>query len=121
MERAKRTWQYLLAESVSWIFLAFFQPRRLQREFVPDGFLPQLRMMLRLIVPMFLIAFPLALVGRLIYLELGLIHDPDAATFLFTIAVAIGGGIAVGIAGGIAFGIAGGIAFGIAIGIAGGI
>jgi predicted transcriptional regulator len=125
MERVIEAWHYLLAEPCTWIFYCFFQPRRFQREIDPEQFSQRLRMILRLVVPMvlliILVAFPLASAGRLVYLMLGLVHDPSPVDFFRSIVVGIVVGIAFGIGGGIAFGIGVGIGRGIVGGIGEGI
>jgi hypothetical protein len=121
----KRAWHYLLAEPCTCIFYALFQPRRFEREFVSEGLWQRLLLMLRLTVPMFLLAYPIAVLGRIILIPFHLVLHTDIAFILLdtvlAIAVGIVGGIAAGIAVGIVVGIAVGITVGIAVGIAEGI
>src|SRR5579863_8946760 len=129
-----RLWDLLVAEPFRWIFLVFFQPRRFEREFESQypRRIQRFAPLLRLIIPMFLTALPLAIVGRAILLPSHLV-SLDTAKILLSIVVAIASGIvvgivlsftgdtALGIAVAIAFFILGGIAVSIAFFIVGGI
>jgi hypothetical protein len=133
MTRIKQLWYYLLIEPLIWIRYAFFQPITFKRDFEKPRFRERIRPMLRLIAPMLLVAYPIALLLEVLLIPSGLIRHTDILSLLvipligivvgimFGVAFGIAFGIAGGIAGGIAFGIAGGIAGGITFGIAGGI
>src|SRR5438552_2543528 len=122
MMNLRRAWHYWLAEPFTWIFYTFFQPQRFSREFETQypRFWQRVVPMLRLIITVFLVGYPLALAGQLMILPFHLV-SPDTFHLLLSAAVGIAFGIALGIALGIAFGIALGIALGIAFGIALGI
>src|SRR3989442_1218038 len=130
MTNLHRAWHYWLAEPFTWLFYAFFQPQRFSREFETQypRFRQRVVPMLRLIVPVFLAGYPLALAGRAVLIPLHLV-SPDASRLLlsaaygivFGIVFGIAVGIAVGITSAIAVGITAGITAGIAGGIAGGI
>src|ERR1700694_832493 len=98
-----KLWHFLFAEPFRWIFLAFFQPRRFEREFQTEypRRLQRFGPLLRLIIPMVLTSLPFAVIGRAILLSLHLV-SPDIANFFFNIAIGIALGIALGIAIGIA-------------------
>ncbi len=113
----KKAWDYLLAEPFTWMFYAFFQPSRLEREFVPEGRWQRFILMLRVILPMILLAYPIGVIGHLLLIPFHLVLHTEIVSILLETAL----GIAFGIVGGIAFGIAGEITFGIAFGIVGGI
>src|SRR5437868_6728759 len=104
MSDMQRAYRYLLAEPFTWMFYAFFQPRRFDREMEKEGHWQRFIRLLRIIVRMLLLVFLFGLLG--------------AAIVGFVVVVVLG--IVVGIVGGIAFGIVGGIAFGIVGGIVGG-
>src|SRR5579872_5676513 len=115
-----KLWHFLFAEPFIWIFLAFFQPRRFEREFeiqYPRR-LQRFGPLLRLIIPMFLISLPFTVIGRAILLSYHLV-SLDIADFFFNITFGIAVGIVVGIVVGIAGGIAVGIVVVIIVGIAG--
>src|SRR5579863_4124801 len=117
-----RLWDLLVAEPFRWIFLVFFQPRRFEREFESQypRRIQRFAPLLRLIIPMFLTALPLAIIGRAILLPSHLV-SLDTAKILLSIVVAIASGIVVGIVlsftGDTALGIASAIASGIIVGI----
>jgi len=50
----KRAWEYLIAEPFMWIFYAFFQPRRFEREVELKDRRQRFVLLLRVTVPMFL-------------------------------------------------------------------
>ena len=118
----RKAWNYLLAEPFAWIFYAFFQPRRLEREFGGQNPWQRFLLMLRMIVPMVLFICLFGVVGQIL-LILFLLFSYPVATILqitaFGLVFSLIGAIAVGITVGIARGIALGIAFGIVYGIAG--
>src|SRR5438105_15841228 len=97
----KRAWQYLLAEPFTWIFYAFFQPRRLERELAAGTFRQRLRIMLRMVVPMALIAYPVAVIGQIVLIPFHILTHPDITNILLSSAIGIAPGIAVGIVVGI--------------------
>src|SRR5205823_3537253 len=98
------------------------QPQRFRREFETQypRFRQRVVPMLRLIIPIFLVSYPLALASQAALIPLHL-EPSDAFLLLLNTALGVAGGIAFGVAVGIAFGVAVGIAGGIAVGIAGGI
>jgi uncharacterized protein len=110
MTNLHRAWHYWLAEPFTWIFYAFFQPQRFIREFGAQypRFRQRVVPMLRLIIPIFLVGYPLVLAGQAVLIPFHLV-SPDIFRLLYNTAV------------GIAFGIVGGIAFGIVVIIAGSI
>lgn len=119
-------WHYWLAEPFSRIFYIFFQPQRFIREFETQSsrLLQRFVLMLRLIIPMFLVSYPLALVGQTVLIPFHLV-SPDTFGILLSATVGVTVGIILGIAVSIILGIVGsipgGIILGIAFGIVGGI
>jgi hypothetical protein len=125
----KRAWHYLLAEPFPWLFYAFFQPRRLERELAAGKFTQRLVIMLRMVLPITLISYPIAVVGNILLIPFHLILHPSITSILlssafciaFYIALSPSISSALSIAGSIAFCIAGGITGGTALSIEGGI
>ncbi len=66
MEHVKCIWCYLVAEPFTWIFYCLFQPGRFKRDFEVEGFFERVIPMGRLLLPLFLLSYPLALVVKLI-------------------------------------------------------
>src|SRR2546429_752055 len=65
-------WHYFLGEPFTWLFYCFFQPRRFSREFdflSNLDFFKHFKPLLRLLLPMFLISYPLALIIRVIIIS----------------------------------------------------
>jgi uncharacterized protein len=126
MSKLRQAWHLYFGEPFLWIFLAFFQPQRFARDFesLYPRRLQRFGLIFRLIFPMIVLGYPVALAGQCILIPFHLV-SPDIFNILLSaalcIALCIAGGIALGIAVGIAFGIAFGIAVGIAFGIAVGI
>jgi uncharacterized protein len=133
----KRVWHNQFAERFTWMLYAFFQPRRLERELAVSGFRQRFMIMLRMVIPILLVTYPVAVLGQILLVPFHLLSHPDIASILLFsafgiafgivlgvllgIALGIAGGIALGIAGGIALSIAASIAVGVMLGIAGGI
>ena len=117
MNTVKRVWNYLIEEPFLWIFLCFFQPRRLEREMGEYRFVQRISVIARLIIPMFLTSYPLALLIPVTFLLTHISSPMNLSTLLVLTFL----GIAVGIAFYIAFGIAFGTAISITFGITGGI
>ncbi len=115
-----RRWEPITRQ-FRYIFYAFFQPARLEREFQPESLWQRFVFMLKLVVPIFLIAYLLTLVSDAILLPFDLLTPNFLLVSMVVIAVVIAVGIAGGVAVGIAVGIAGGVAVGIAFGIVVGI
>src|SRR2546426_4726389 len=136
MNTMQRAWRYLIAGPFIWMFLVFFQPRRFDREMEQKGRWGRFVLLLRMVVPMFLIAYPICLLGKVVlvllhlelYLNIVSILGETTLGIVFGIAVGVVRGITVGvvrgviagIAGGVIAGIAGGITVGIAVDITGG-
>src|SRR5579859_6639589 len=125
--KLRQAYEYLLGEPLWWIFLAFFQPARFSREIEISGrrFWRRIIPMLRLALPMILVAYPLGLIEHASLIPFHLLLHPDITSFLLEpaigLVIGIAAGIALGIAVGIALGIVGGIASGIAFSITSGI
>jgi uncharacterized protein len=109
----KRVWHSLLAEPFTWIFYAFFQPRRLERELAVGGSRQRLMIMLRMVIPMLLIAYPIAVIGQIALIPFHLLSHPDLASILSSSMIGSAVGSAVGIVGGIGNNITIGIVTGI--------
>jgi hypothetical protein len=124
MDRLKNTWQNMLAEPFTWIFYCFFQPARFKREFEGKDSARRLVVLLRLVLPMFLCAFLLALLlDTVVLLVLAKIYPCEVfcAISLYqfvktSTVLAIILGILAGVLIGVVVDIAGGIAVGIAWG-----
>jgi hypothetical protein len=78
----KRGWNYLLAKPFTWMFYAFFQPRRFDREFGQATLLLHLVLIPRLVASIVLVSYPLVLLGRAILLPFHLLLHPDIASTL---------------------------------------
>ncbi len=130
-----------------WLFYCFFQPTRFKREYEREGIIKRIIPMLRLILPLFLLSYLLALILELFFflvthrttvlqvdvalLSLGTFLAVSAKFVLLGVIigciVGIGGGIALGSALAIALGVAEGVivlmnnAMGIVLGVALGI
>ncbi len=85
-----KMWHFLFAEPFRWIFLAFFQPRRFEREFETQypRRLQRFSPLLRLIIPMALTPLPFTIIGRAVLLPWHLV-SPNIADFFFYIAFGI--------------------------------
>ena len=66
MGHVKRAWCYLIVEPFTWVFYCFFQPGRFKRDFEVEGFFKRVIPMVRLLLPMFLISYPLAFTVKII-------------------------------------------------------
>jgi hypothetical protein len=64
MGELKQPGQYFIIEPFYWLFRCFFQPARFQKDFVQIPLSRRMKMMLRLILPMFLCTYPPALLIR---------------------------------------------------------
>ncbi len=62
-------WNYLFGEPFRWLLYYFFQPDRFKREIEIKDFSIRIRFLMRLIIPMFLVSYPVALVLPIIYLQ----------------------------------------------------
>src|SRR5690348_10097295 len=121
-------WRYLITGPFIWMFFVFFQPRRFDREMEQKGRWRRFVLLLRLILPMFLIAYPICLLGKLVlfllhlelYLNIVSVLGETTLGIVFGIASGVVRGITVGVVRGVIAGIAGGIAGGIAVDITGG-
>lgn len=128
MTNLRRAWRYLLGEPFTWIFYAFFQTHHFDDDVAPQyqGFWQRFICMLRLIIPMFLIIFPFALVVRAILLLFHL-ESTDGMSMIVNsligsiigILVGMVSGVISDISDGMVFGLAGGIAFAIAFSMVG--
>src|SRR5713101_3770697 len=133
MGHVKRAWCYLIVEPFTWVFYCFFQPGRFKRDFEVEGFFKRVIPMVRLLLPMFLISYPLAFTVKIILYH----FFPELAPCCFstTAAVVLGPDLVIlllasleatitsfafailcGAVGGLAFGITFGLAFGITFG-----
>lgn len=124
MRYVKPIWQYVLVEPFTWIFYYFFQPKRFKEEFEGVEDLLKIRSLLtfiaRLILPIFLISYPLALLLRIILMRF--VEQPPAlisngASFFLTAAL----GTLLGTISGFALGTVGGFISIIPLGFVGGI
>src|SRR6266487_3777597 len=136
MKYMKRAWQCVLGEPCTWLFYCFFQPTRFKKECESKDFMKRTESMLRLVLPMFLCSYPLALCMQIIGgVERNLpipivvnpvfrpvsVTGPGVMQFLLTIALVSVVSITFGVLWGIAGGLAGGIAWGLVLSIAGAI
>src|SRR5579885_316519 len=62
----KRAKDYLVVEPFAWLFFCFFQPTRFSREIEQTETLRRIAPMLRLVLPVFVVAYPLALLVLLL-------------------------------------------------------
>ena len=128
MEHLERAWHYLVAEPFTWVFYCFFQPGRFRRDFEVEGFFERVTPMLRLLLPMFLISYPIALVVKIIlyhfFPELApccfsstgpLVLGSDLVSLLLATASATITGFAFAVLCGAVGGLAFGITFGLAL------
>src|SRR5437762_1149938 len=126
MSYIQRAWRYVMTEPFTWLFYAFFQPVRFKREYESKGIIHRMSAMLRLVLPIFLCTYPLALLvdvlrdllsGNLNFLLIENLLTGSQVQFLFIIALTIIVGIMWSVLWGVAGGIAGGIAWGIILSI----
>lgn len=122
MRVLQRMWHYLLAEPFTWIFYCFFQPLRFALEYGQEKFPRRLNRMLRLLLPMFLLAYPLALllymllrnpVTSKLYLPTNISITGLLLSIAFASLLALLGGFLGGLLGDVRIGIVLGIALGI--------
>ena len=66
MVRLVQAWRYWIQEPLIWLLYCYFQPARFNRDFETRDLSGRLLAMLRLSLPMFLCAYPLALVVRIL-------------------------------------------------------
>jgi AAA+ ATPase superfamily predicted ATPase len=127
--KTNHTWHALVAEPFTWVFLCFFQPARFSQEVDRPGIFRRFLAMVRLILPVFVLAYLLAHLVRwvlstvvLVYPLLNTLSNDIGScsqpTPLWVSAGATLLGIAPGLAWGILAGRAGGLARGAALGIA---
>src|SRR6266849_1719838 len=127
MGHVKRAWCYLIVEPFTWVFYCFFQPGRFKRDFEVEGFFKRVIPMVRLLLPMFLISYPLAFTVKIILYH----FFPELAPCCFstTAAVVLGPDLVIlllasleatitSFAFAILCGAVGGLAFGITFGLA---
>src|SRR6266487_2768051 len=74
-------WRFWLKEPLIWIFLVFFQPTRLRREFEPATFRQGLRRTVRLMLPMILVASLFTFIGRALLLPFHIYVHTDGISF----------------------------------------
>ncbi len=111
----QQAWYYLLAEPFTWLFYCFFQPARFRREFEAQSLWKRIGLMLRLVLPIFLISYPLALVVQII---LSSRQPVNILSFLLMTAWATLWATLLGVGWGIVGGIVGDISLGIILGTA---
>src|SRR5579859_6924314 len=121
MEALKKPWHYVLIEPLTWIFYAFFQPARFEREYRQGRFVQRIVMMLRLALPVFLVSYPLILVVNALFLPFHVTHITGLTQLLTNPLEGTAIGTVIGTVIGIVSGITGGIMGCIVVGIAGGI
>ncbi len=123
--------QYSMVTPFRWLGYCFFQPAKFKKEIEPASLSQRWLMMLRLVLPMFLCTYPLAMLARVLLYRLApslypdytitSLFSPDARDYMldavWTTAVSCFIG---GLFGGL-FSVAFGIVVGIAVGIADGI
>src|SRR5437660_6737794 len=88
MKYLKQIWNFLLAEPFRWLFYCFFQPGSFAEELKIErglgNILSTLRVslqMFRLVLPLFILAYPLTLIGRFILLKASLLTEVNAIAF----------------------------------------
>lgn len=114
-------WQHSIAELFRYIFYAFFQPARLTRELQPSSRGGKLLLMLKLIVPMFVVACLITLVNDTFLLLLGQLKQTATPTTPLKQAFGIMFAIALGCASSIIFSITLSITFSVTLSIFAGI
>jgi uncharacterized protein len=132
MLRIKKAWLYWFQEPIIWLLRCFFQPANFHKDFEMHNLVGRLKTMLRLTLPIFLCAYPLVLISRVIlytfspelftyHIQWGVPWQTDMLLFVFdaTWATAVSSLIG-GLLGGI-FGVEEGIAFAMAASLADGI
>src|SRR5260370_30023614 len=130
----QRAYHDTIGEPLQWIALAFFQPTRFRRACEPTGWQQRARMLVRLIIPLFLLAFLFVIFVRTVLLPAHIVDSPDETSLLLSphalgqwVGPVIGQwlvpviGVAFGLAWGIIFGIACRVAFGIVVSLTAGI
>src|SRR6266567_2134420 len=128
----KKMWLYWFQEPIIWLLRCFFQPASFHKDFEMKNLVDRLKIMLRLTLPIFLCAYPLVLISRVVlytllpeiftyHIQWGVPWQTDMLLFVYdaTWATALSGLIA-GLLGGI-FGVEEGIAFAMASSLADGV
>jgi uncharacterized protein len=117
---------YLLVEPFTWLFYCFFQPAKFNLLLDSKGILYRFTPLFRLIVPLFLLSYPLVFIVRLAFLTsiycclspIGLIFHSTLGSLLLATAAAEALGLLIALISGFIGGITLGIALGITVGIA---
>lgn len=133
MKFTKRIWHYLIAEPFTWLFYCFFQPAKFKQDVEETGALRRLIPMARMILPMFLCSFLVAIAVKAVlnilfphlyccllfrsYLQ----PPPDIATFVSEAISANLLSLCFGFIFGVLFNLVFGVSVGLSVGIAGSI
>jgi hypothetical protein len=116
------TWRYLVAEPYTWLFFCFFQPARFRTAYEQQGFWKRTVLILRLILPLFLLAYPLAVAVQVLLsgcllscngIETSSISMPMLLLIGQATALGIGSGLVVGVLGDMELGMVLSMALGI--------
>jgi uncharacterized protein len=130
MIQIKWLWQYIVVKPFSWLFYFVFQPTKFRRECKGETVIERLIQMLKLVLPLFLCCYPLAIIVRiLLHNSLPYFYDnffyKGASTidgfFLFETMRGVLWGIMGSVIGGVIFGTTIGLAFGLTDGLVGGV
>lgn len=114
MKWVKRALYIIFGEPFIWFFYWSFQPRGFRREFERGSLLERIVPLLRLLIPIFLIAYPCVLAVRISIRVLLAVNSPNMVSFLLLVTLATLIGLAIGLVGGLPFGLAGSIGLGLA-------
>src|SRR5438105_9050857 len=63
----QRSWQYLLAEPGTCLFVCFFQPNHFEMEYERQVFLKRIALLLRLALLLFFLTYPFTMVFQLLF------------------------------------------------------
>ena len=118
MERITSVWHYLLGEPFTWLFYCLFQPSRFARDIHDHYFF--LKSRFRLILPLFLFSYPLALLIQGALYGVFPLPLPSLPNLFLMTAIGSIAGATFALTGDMNIGITGGIAGGIVFGITGG-
>ncbi|HYU77085.1 MAG TPA: hypothetical protein VEL31_30820, partial [Ktedonobacteraceae bacterium] len=124
LSACQHIWRYLVAEPYTWLFFCFFQPARFRTEYEQQGFLKRTVLILRLVLPLYLLSYPLAIAVQVLlsgcFLSCNFIRTPSIGmNMLLFIYQATALGIWCGVVAGILGDIGSGIVLSVALGITG--
>jgi uncharacterized protein len=114
--------RYLVAEPYTWLFFCFFQPARFRTEYEQQGYLKRTILILRLILPLFLLSYPFAVAVQVLLSGCFLsCNFTESSSIRMNLLLFTGQATVLGIGSGMVAGVLGDIGLGIVLSIALGI